>query len=84
MKKLIFSLFVILPLNLLAQNYVIKSLGIKEGLSNNHVLSIEQDKRGFMWFATEEGLNMFDGINFRSFYKEKGKNISLSGNELNG
>lgn len=33
-----------------------------EGLSNNNVLSIAQDKQGYLWFATEEGLNKFDGV----------------------
>lgn len=41
-----------------------------EGLSNNNVLSIAQDKQGYLWFATEEGLNKFDGVHFISYYKD--------------
>lgn len=61
-----------------------KHLSIREGLSNNHVVSIAQDKRGSLWFATEEGLNKFDGIRFLTYYKEEttGKQ-SITGNELN-
>ncbi len=58
----------------------VTQLGVEHGLSNNHVVSITQDKDGFVWFATEEGLNKFDGTRFISFYKH---NSNLSGNELN-
>jgi ligand-binding sensor domain-containing protein len=36
-------------------------LGIENGLSNNAVTSIYQDKYGFLWFGTYEGLNRYDG-----------------------
>ncbi|MDO5571704.1 MAG: two-component regulator propeller domain-containing protein [Bacteroidales bacterium] len=39
----------------------------KEGLSHNTVYCSVQDKQGFMWFGTEDGLNRFDGKNFRLF-----------------
>lgn len=37
------------------------------GLSNNYVVSIAQDNKGFVWLATESGLNRFDGTSFRRF-----------------
>lgn len=58
----------------------IKELGVEQGLSNNYVVSITQDKDGFLWFATEEGLNKFDGTRFIHYYKH---NHGISGNELN-
>lgn len=84
MKKTLLSIFLCLPFALSAQSYSVKQLGIREGLSNNHVVSIAQDKRGFLWFATEEGLNKFDGIRFIPYYKEEttGRQ-SITGNELN-
>jgi signal transduction histidine kinase/ligand-binding sensor domain-containing protein/DNA-binding response OmpR family regulator len=36
----------------------------KNGLSSNSVLAIVKDRYGYMWFATEDGLNKFDGANF--------------------
>src|SRR5271157_5333114 len=35
-----------------------------DGLSDNRINSILQDRRGFMWFATEDGLNRYDGNTF--------------------
>ena len=39
-------------------------LTTNEGLSQNDVTAIVQDRRGFMWFATREGLNRYDGYTF--------------------
>jgi signal transduction histidine kinase/ligand-binding sensor domain-containing protein/DNA-binding response OmpR family regulator len=36
-------------------------LTTKDGLSDNHVWAIHQDRYGFMWFGTEGGLNRYDG-----------------------
>ena len=59
-------------------------LGVERGLSNNHVVGITQDKQGYIWIATDEGLNRFDGHNFKTFYKDElSKAPGLTGNELN-
>lgn len=42
-------------------------LTIVEGLPNSTVLGIVQDKRGFMWFGTEDGLARYDGIRFHTY-----------------
>ena len=65
-----------------AQNYSVRSLGVEQGLSCNYVVSMAQDKYGFLWFATEEGLNRFDGNRFFSYYKRNGE-MGLSSSELN-
>ena len=55
-------------------------LTIENGLSNNKVNCILQDKRGFIWFGTDDGLNRYDGHNFLVFRHEPGNNNSISGN----
>ncbi|MEL7312318.1 MAG: two-component regulator propeller domain-containing protein, partial [Pseudomonadota bacterium] len=48
-----------------------------DGLSQSNVLAITQDSDGFMWFATEDGLNRYDGYEFRHYAREQGNAESL-------
>ena len=50
---------------------------LEEGLSQQTVLSITQDADGFMWFGTEDGLNRFDGYEFRQLRHDRGDPHSL-------
>lgn len=54
-----------------------------DGLSQNAVLAIAQDKYGFMWFGTWEGLNRFDGHEFRRFRAVPDDPNSISNNRIN-
>lgn len=42
----------------------------REGLSSNRVFSLAQDSTGFVWVATDFGLDRFDGINFKHYQKK--------------
>ena len=74
-KKTLFVAFIclIVPVAVLAQKYQVRPLGLEQGLSCNYVVSMAQDKHGFLWFATEEGLNRFDGNRFFNYYKRRNK-----------
>ena len=50
------------------------------GLSHNKVNCILQDKRGFIWIGTEDGLNRYDGNEFLVFRSLPGKTDCISGN----
>lgn len=63
----------------MAESRVTDRLGIRDGLSNNFVTDIAQDGYGFLWIATDNGLNRFDGERFIVF-DEKDK--SLKGNSI--
>ena len=54
----------------------------KDGLSFNIINSIIQDNQGFIWFATGNGLNRFDGINFRTFKSDSQDSSGLPGNYI--
>lgn len=44
-----------------------ETYGVEEGLSQSSVYSIHQDKKGYLWFGTADGLNRFDGEQIQNF-----------------
>jgi len=50
------------------------------GLSQGTVNCIHQDRYGYMWFGTQDGLNKFDGINFKVYKHDPLDSISISDN----
>lgn len=63
-------------------NLKFEHIGLNEGLSHSYVTSILQDSKGFMWFGTNDGLNMYDGYTFTVFRQDSTRN-SLSNNRIN-
>lgn len=55
-------------------------LTIEDGLSQNMVLDLHQDRRGFLWIATKDGLNVYDGLRFKVFRNVPGDSTTLSNN----
>jgi ligand-binding sensor domain-containing protein len=53
-----------------------------EGLSNSMVHAIMQDRKGFMWFGTKNGLNRYDGYNFEIYTYNSQDTTSLSDNTI--
>ena len=58
-------------------------LTVKNGLSSNRVQNIIQDRQGFYWIATADGLNRFDGSSFKTFQHNKDDSTSISNNSCN-
>jgi ligand-binding sensor domain-containing protein len=52
--------------------FEIEKYSSREGLSHNQVFSCTKDGDGFMWFSTTNGLNCFDGYQFKTYYFKKG------------
>ncbi len=63
--------FIFSFLDLNASHYI-RNYTDKDGLSMNIGLSIVQDKQGYIWIATQDGLNRFDGANFEIFRESEG------------
>jgi ligand-binding sensor domain-containing protein/signal transduction histidine kinase/CheY-like chemotaxis protein len=57
-------------------------LDVTDGLSNNSVLSINQDSTGYIWLGTKYGLNRFDGRTFKIFKKDPENKTSISSNDF--
>lgn len=61
-----------------------EKLTTQNGLSNNKVNGLLQDKRGFIWIGTEDGLNRYDGHEFTIFRNNPDELHGLSGNIITG
>jgi diguanylate cyclase (GGDEF)-like protein len=55
----------------------VQRYSLEEGLSQQTVNAIAQDAEGFMWFGTEDGLNRFDGYEFRQLRHDRADSGSL-------
>lgn len=54
-------------LSALGQQIQFETVSAIDGLSQNSVVSVAQDSMGFIWFATQDGLNRYDGSNFQKY-----------------
>ena len=54
---------------------IYKKYDVRSGLSGNCVRSILQDSIGYMWFATQDGLNRFNGIEFTNRFSNSKRNL---------
>lgn len=67
---------------LASQRYHFSNLSVKDGLSQLHVTCIYQDKLGYMWFGTRNGLNKFNGNSFEIFWNHADDEQSISSNTI--
>ena len=74
--------FIILISQAGAQNYVINRLASNNRISDYYVVCAMKDNRGFMWFGTEDGLNRFDGYDFRIYKPVQTDTGSICGNYI--
>jgi signal transduction histidine kinase/ligand-binding sensor domain-containing protein/CheY-like chemotaxis protein len=81
-----FSLFHI-GLNVFAEQPALETYSVRlapitinEGLSQGYVPSIIQDSRGYMWFATKDGLNRYDGYKFTIYRHDAMDSTTISDN----
>ena len=64
------------------EKYKFVKIGVEEGLSQSTVYSILQDKDGFMWFGTANGLNRYDGYEFVVYTNNPKDSTSVSDNGI--
>jgi ligand-binding sensor domain-containing protein/signal transduction histidine kinase len=64
------------------ENIKFNHIGVDHGLSQGTIYSICQDKLGFLWFATENGLNRYDGYTFKVYKHNVRNKYSISSNRV--
>jgi ligand-binding sensor domain-containing protein/two-component sensor histidine kinase len=47
-----------------------RNLNVSDGLPSNFITSVHEDKEGYMWFGTEDGLVRYDGLTFEKFFHD--------------
>ncbi|XWN36718.1 MAG: triple tyrosine motif-containing protein [Balneola sp.] len=57
---------------------------VEQGLSHNTVLNLSMDERGFLWVATMDGLNRFDGLQMKVFRPNPKDSLSLTDGFIHG
>ncbi len=96
LKSIYFLIFCLISLFVFSQQekqISFNQLSVKDGLSQNSVVHITQDKTGYLWFATQDGLNKYNGINFEYYpilfdditkenYSKLGKVFVSNSNEI--
>lgn len=81
-KAILFIILIIVPINIISaiyNPYNFKHIGVRNGLSNSFIVDMVIDNQGFVWVATEYGLNRFSGNTVLTYTTSNSK---ISENEL--
>lgn len=84
--KLLYAFCILLTINCTAQvqqELRFEHIDENNGLSNNIVKTIFCDSRGFMWFGTDDGLNMYEGASCNILRHSNTDSNSITGNTIN-
>lgn len=80
-RKIFIGAFLLMAMNTSrAQSYFFRKYQVENGLSNNATICSTQDKKGFLWFGTKDGLNRFDGYTFKIFRNDPDDSTTIGNN----
>lgn len=86
MKKFITLLITLIPFTCLAgtegNNIIFRHIDCNDGLSHNGVMALYQDRRGFIWMGTRDGLNLYNGEEITTFKYDKDASEGLPDNNI--
>ncbi len=68
------------PISAFTDDYIFKQHTVTDGLSQSTVFATIQDSRGYMWFGTINGLNRYDGYEFKVYDNNPTDSTSISDN----
>jgi ligand-binding sensor domain-containing protein len=83
LRTTLYCLIFLFSLHVAAQEekqYSFKHLGESDGLASNEATSVIQDEKGYIWIATNNGLQRFDGIRYKTFRNIKNDPTSIPNN----
>ena len=84
LQKLIYLVFLLLVSFFLnAQTIQTTTFSVEDGLSQSNINCILQDSRDFLWVATQDGLNRYDGYDFKTYKHNPANQNSISNNFIN-
>ncbi|MES2734500.1 MAG: two-component regulator propeller domain-containing protein [Bacteroidota bacterium] len=75
---LVLSFLFLSELTIAQPRMMFKRYSVQDGLSHNYARKVIQDSEGFIWIATEDGLNKFNGYTFQIYKNIPGDTTSLS------
>ena len=79
-KIILAFIFCIVSLNAQTEEYTYKQLTDADGLSQSTIFKTIQDREGYLWFGTVDGLNRYDGYEFRVYENNPADSTSISDN----
>ncbi len=82
MRKFFIGLFLYFGFRLAGQMPVLDKITIEDGLSQGMIFDILQSRDGFVWVATKDGLNRYDGYNFKVYSNDPFNPYSIAENTV--
>ena len=79
--KIVFQLF-LASLLLGQSDFTFRNISVEDGLSESTVKVVFEDHRGFIYFGTENGLDLYDGYKFRNYQMYSFDEASILGNKI--
>ena len=74
---ILLSLYLIISLDVNAQDIEFRHLSTADGLTHFSVISLYQDERDFIWCGTRNGVSLYNGREFKEYRYHKGDTTSL-------
>ena len=63
-----FLVFIVLLISsAVSKGQIYKYIGLEDGLNNQKIYHIQKDRRGYMWFLTQEGVDRYDGKHIKHY-----------------
>lgn len=80
LKIILISIFILSPSFSQSDEYIFKQLTDADGLSQSTIFAMLQDTDGYLWLGTIDGLNRYDGYEFRVYVNAPSDAVSISDN----